>query len=136
MGAGGSSHWASSTPIVSGQQLDVRGSHSAAIAVMHPSNTVFLSSLGGAPAATASHVILQLACALPPRWPHSVSSQYHIELADMVLRMPQVIEQEFPSLDRVPWNRAGRGQIVLRQFGQYGLRALAHLLEVFKQRGF
>ena len=64
-----------------------------------------------------------------------MSSQNHVELADMVLRMPQVIEQEFPSRDRVPWNRTGRCQILLREFGQYGLRALAHLLEVLQQRG-
>ena len=49
--------------------------------------------------------------------------------------MAQVIEQEFPSRDRVPWYRAGRCQIILREFGQDGLRALADLLEVLKQRG-
>ena len=53
----------------------------------------------------------------------------------MVLRMPQVIEQEIPSLDRVPGNGTGRCQIVLGEFRQNGLRALAHVLEVLKQRG-
>ena len=68
---------------------------------------------------------LQLACPMPRRRFCSVRSQYHVELADMMLSMSQVIEQEISPLDRVPWNWAGRCQIVFREFCQDGLCAYA-----------
>ena len=82
----------------------------------------------------ASHCSL-LAGAMPSRRRLTVGFQDQVELADMMLRMPEAVEQELPSLDRVPWHWAGRRQIVLGEIRQNGLGALAHLVEVLEQRG-